>query len=407
MERHDRLASILASALLLASVAGCTAGTFGGAPAAPIWTAADPPARVEDPPAANPATGRPTDPPAPDPPAADPASGQAAASACFDRATQPHTSIADAHIHFRPFNGPAIPFDEVVGYLEATGVRFATVMGIGQVLPSFSRCTYYLDCLGTPVTPAFRNDFANATAFAANRPARVRLALSMTFPDLSDPSSILPGIALLDKEFPGMFEWVGEVNLVKQAMYGNHHEAVTADVLDDWAPFMELLHQRDMPLSIHADLGNDDATLMHLPLIERVLRRYPSNKIVWVHMGLSLQLVDMDAAHHVALLERMLADHPNLYLDISWRIVHDHYFVHPEERAFYVPFLNAHSERILTGTDFLASRNKDFETYKEELAVTSSINQHLNDEAFRNIALGQSYARLLNLDYEAPPICAG
>ncbi len=407
MERHDRLASILASALLLASAAGCTAGTFGGAPAAPTWTALDPPARVEDPPAGNPATGRAADPSATDPPAAAPPSGQAAASACFDRTTEPHTSIADAHIHFRPFNGPAIPFDEVVGYLEAAGVRFATVMGIGQVLPSFSACTYYLDCPGTPVTPAFRNDFANATAFAANRPARVRLALAMTFPDLSNPSSILPGIALLDKEFPGMFEWVGEINLVKQAMYGNHHEAVTADVFDDWAPFMDLLRQRDMPLSIHADLGNDDAPLTHLPLIERVLRRYPSNKIVWVHMGLSLQLVDMDAAHHVALLERMLADYPNLYLDISWRIVHDHYFAQPEERAHYVPFLNAHSERILTGTDFLASRNKDFEGYKEELAVTSSINQHLNDEAFRNIALGQSYARLLNLDYEAPPICAG
>jgi len=402
MERHDRLANTLASALLLVGAAGCTAGTFGGTPAAPVRTAADPPARVEHPPAADPATGQATDPPVADPP-----SGQAPASACFDRATQPHTSVADAHIHFRPFNGPAIPFDEVVGYLEATGVRFATVMGIGQVLPSFSACTYYLDCPGTRVTPAFRNDFANATAFAADRPTRVRLALAMTFPDLSNPSSILPGIALLDKEFPGMFEWVGEVNLVKQAMYGNHHEAVTADRLDDWAPFMDLLRQRDMPLSIHADLGNDDAPLTHLPLIERVLRRYPSNKIVWVHMGLSLQLVDMDAAHHVALLERMLADYPNLYLDISWRIVHDHYFAQPEERAHYVPFLNAHSERILTGTDFLASRNKDFETYKEELAVTSSINQHLNDEAFRNIALGQSYARLLNLDYEAPPICVG
>lgn len=330
-----------------------------------------------------------------------------AGAACFDRATQPHTSIADAHIHFRPFNGPAIPFDEVVGYLEAAGVRFATVMGIGQVLPASSPCTYYLDCPGTPVVPSFRNDFANATAFAANPPAGVRLALAMTFPDLSNPSSILPGIALLDKEFPGVFQWMGEVNLVKQAMYGNRHEPVAADALADWAPFMAALRERDMPLSIHADLGDDETPTTHLPLIEDVLRRYPSNKIVWVHMGLSLQLIDMDAAHHVALLERMLGDYPSLYLDISWRIVHDHYFAQPEERAHYVQFFNAHSERILTGTDFLASRNKDFETYREELAVTSSINQHLTDEAFRNIALGQSYARLLNLDYEAPPICAG
>ena len=333
--------------------------------------------------------------------------GRDALPACFDRATRPHTSVADAHVHFRPFNGPAIPFDELVGYLEATGVRFATVMGIGQVLPASSSCTYYLDCPGTRVSPSLRNDFANATALAANPPDSVHLVLAMTFPDMSQPSSILPGIELLDKEFPGMFRWMGEVNLVKQAMYGNHHEAVEADALDEWAPVMDLLRERGIPLSVHADLGHDDAPTAHLPLVERVLRRFPSNKIVWVHLGLSLELTEMDAKRHVALLERLLGEHPNLYLDVSWRVVHDHYFVEPEERAVYVALFNAHSERVLTGTDFLASRNKDFETYEEELAVTSRINQYLSDEAFRNIALGQSYADLLDLEYEAPPICPG
>lgn len=394
-----RVRDAFALALPLAVAAGCASGG-SGAPTTEVSPAAGP---ADQQTADRPAQAQPAEPAS----QADALGPGDAAPACFDRATQPHTSIADAHIHFRPFNGPAIPFDEVVGYLEAAGVRFATVMGIGQVLPASSPCTYYLDCPGTPVSPSLRNDFANATAFAENPPASVQLALAMTFPDISQPSSILDGIALLDKEFPGMFPWMGEVNLVKQAMYGNHHEAVAADAIDDWAPFMSVLRDRDMPLSIHADLGSNEAPTEHLPLLERVLSLYPSNKIVWMHMGLSLELTDMDAEHHVALLERLLGDHPNLYLDISWRIVHDHYFIQPEERAVYVAFFNAHSERILTGTDFLASRNKDFETYKEELAVTSSINQDLSDEAFRNIALGQSYARLLNLDYEAPTICRG
>jgi hypothetical protein len=29
----------------------------------------------------------------------------------------------------------------------------------------------------------------------------------------------------------------------------------------------------------------------------------------------------------------------------------------------------------------------------------------LNDEAFRNIALGQNYFELMDLPYEAPPLC--
>ena len=392
-------------AFLLAFAGGCASGGSGTStsPDSPAVAPADERADEQ---AAQP---QPTEQAAQAQPAAPASQADAPqdAPACFDRATQPHTLVADAHVHFRPFNGPAVPFDEVVGYMAATGVRFATVMGIGQVLPASSPCTYYLDCPGTPVTPSLRSDFANATAFAANPPANVELALAMTFPDLSQPSSILDGIALLDKEFPGLFRWMGEVNLVKQAMYGNHHEAVATDALDEWEPFMNLLRERGIPMSLHADLGNDDDPTAHLPLLEQVLSRFPSNKIVWVHLGLSLQLVDMDARHHVALLERLMDEHPNLYLEISWRIVHDHYFVEPEERAVYVELLNAHSERVLTGTDFLASRNKDFETYKEELAVTSSINQDLTDEAFRNIALGQSYARILDLDYEAPPICPG
>ncbi len=340
-------------------------------------------------------------------PVSSPGTARSVASTCFDRETQPHTSVVDAHVHFRPFNGPAVPFAELVRYLEEAGVRFATVMGIGQVLPASSSCTYYLDCPGTPVVPSLRNDFVNAANVAAGPPGKVRLALSMTFPDFSRPGSVAAGIEVLDREFPGMFEWMGEVNLVKQAMYQND----VADVADSmpplWAPFMATLRQRGIPLSIHADLGDNDEPLKHLPLVERVLDLYPENKIVWVHMGLSLQLTELDPARHVELLKRLLDQRPNLFLDISWRIVHDHYFAEAEKRAPYVALFNAYSDRILPGTDFLASRNKNFETYKEELAVTSSINQHLSDEAFRNIALGGNYARLLNLDYEAPEICPG
>lgn len=43
--------------------------------------------------------------------------------------------------------------------------------------------------------------------------------------------------------------------------------------------------------------------------------------------------------------------------------------------------------------------------YHEELEVTSRINLWLDDEAFRNIALGENYFRLMKLDYSALQIC--
>ena len=83
-------------------------------------------------------------------------------------------------------------------------------------------------------------------------------------------------------------------------------------------------------------------------------------------------------------------------------MIDDTYFSDPDARAVYIPFLNEYSERILPGTDFLASRDKDFEVYRTELNVTSRILRYLDDTAFRNIALGHNYVRLLGLDYLAP-----
>ena len=54
---------------------------------------------------------------------------------CYDRSVQPQTPVVDSHLHFRPFGGPAIPFSEVVSYLEKTGVLFVNIYGIGQMLP--------------------------------------------------------------------------------------------------------------------------------------------------------------------------------------------------------------------------------------------------------------------------------
>ena len=328
-----------------------------------------------------------------------------AGAACYDRSARPQTAVVDTHLHFRPFGGPAIPFEEVVGYLAATGVLFANVYGIGQMLPTSSSCTYYLDCPGTLVTPTLKNDFVNAANVVTKTPDGIHLTLAMTFPDLSDPESVLSGMTLLEREYPGRFRWMGEVNLVKQALFASGHEPVPLATVDAWAGFMEALRARGIPLAIHADLGHDEEPIRYLPLMEEVLRRYPDNAIIWVHMGLSRELTGMDAGRHVELMTSMLERHRNLMLDIAWRVLDDAYFSTPEGQAAYAPFLNAYSERILPGTDFLASRDKDLEVYRTELEITGRIHRYLDDDAFRNIALGQNHFRLLGLEYEAPPVC--
>jgi hypothetical protein len=322
---------------------------------------------------------------------------------CYDRKTEPYTAVVDTHFHPRPFGGPAIPPPELFKYFDRAGVRFVNYFGIGQVLDLNSGCTYYLDCVGTPALPSIKNDFVNGMEVVAYKHPNLHVTLSMTFMDLAKPDDIVKTINLYDKEYPDMFKWAGELNVIKQALLGNHHEPATEESIDAWAPFMEVLRERNIPVTLHSDLGNDAEPTKYLYLMKHVLKNYPDNKIVWAHMGLSKELTKMDPNQHVSIMKELLDKYPNLYLDISWDVLYNAYH---QWGDIFIPFFNEFSTRILPGSDFVAAGTKNYEKYAHELEVTSRALRVLNDEAFRNIALGENYFRLLGLDYQAPPVCA-
>lgn len=331
-----------------------------------------------------------------------------ATTPCYDRARQPHTAVTDLHFHSQPFGGPSIPYEEQMSYFDRAGVRFVLLYGIGQQLPHDSECTYYLDCIGTPAEPGIKNDFENAANYVEYPRDDIHVALSMTFPDLTNPGAIVAGINLLDKEYPGLFRWMGEVNLHKEALRGNGHIPASVDDIARWKAFMGILEERRIPLALHSDLGNDEEPLKNLHLMKEVLRLYPRNRIVWMHMGLSRELVNMDLHKHIALMSKYLDEYPNLFLDISWTVLAEAYFDTNEKRSLYVDFFNAYPTRILAGTDFVAAGNKTFEVYWNEASITGEILSDLDDTAFRAIALGQNYFDLmpgLAARFEAPRIC--
>jgi hypothetical protein len=116
----------------------------------------------------------------------------------------------------------------------------------------------------------------------------------------------------------------------------------------------------------------------------------------------------MDPRKHIDLMSRHLDENPNLFLDISWTVLSEGYFDTHEKRSLYVDFFNAYPTRILAGTDFVAAGNKTFEIYSNEASITGDILSHLDDNAFRAIALGQNYFDLvptLTGKFEAPRVC--
>lgn len=193
--------------------------------------------------------------------------------------------------------------------------------------------------------------------------------------------------------------------MVKQALFGNHHAATPKAAIAKWAPFMKVLRGRNIPISIHSDLGSDAQPFKYADLMDEALRLYPNNKIVWVHMGLSKELSHTDPDEHIAHMQGVLDRSPNLMLDITWRLINDNYFTDPDMRAKYLAFLEKNSNRILPGTDFAASHKKSYAVYKNEVLANSDIFGDLSNKAFRNIALGQNYFNITGMDYIAPQIC--
>lgn len=321
---------------------------------------------------------------------------------CYDRAREPYTALVDTHFHPRPFGGQAIPPAELYGFFDRAGVRFVNYFGIGQSLDMASACTYYLDCPGTTALPSIKNDFVNGQETKVYPHPNLNIVLSMTFIDLAHPETAVETIRLYDREFPGMFRWAGEVNLVKQALANNGAEYATIESIDRWAPFMKVLEERGIPITLHSDLGADADPTKFVYLMEHVLRTYPRNKIVWAHMGLSKELTKMNPRQHIALMKKALDADPNLMLDISWDVIFNAYHQYGQE---FVAFFNQYPTRILNGSDFVAANGKPYEQYAKELEITSRVNRVLSDEAFRRIALGQNYFDLLNVDYVAPQIC--
>ncbi|QYK06713.1 amidohydrolase family protein [Shewanella zhangzhouensis] len=322
--------------------------------------------------------------------------------ACYDREKEPYTSVVDAHFHPRPFGGAAIPPEELFGLFDKTSVRFVNYFGIGQVLDLKSGCTYYLDCQGVPASPSIKNDFVNGMEVVAYPHDNLHITLSMTFMDLAHPENIVQIIELYDKEYPGMFSWSGELNVMKQALVGNLHEPATFESIDGWAPFMAVLRERNIPVTLHSDLGKDEDPTKYLPLMEYLLDKYPDNKIVWAHMGLSKELTTIPPNLHVSIMKDLLDKYPNLMLDISWDVLYNAYH---QWGPIFIDFFNAYPTRILPGSDFVAANTKARDQYAKELDVTGRAHKFMDDNAFRHIALGENYFRLMNLDYHAPQVC--
>lgn len=180
-------------------------------------------------------------------------------------------------------------------------------------------------------------DYQVAKAYDELPPAlQRRVLLSITGVNLGDANAVAH-ILRLKKEHPGRFFFMGEITKVKEFVAGQNRNFKPD--FSPQAPVNDLFRaagRMGMPTILHCDASDAGKCIRdgkpgageYFGDLDRMFARHPDTTFVWAHTGLGK--FTPPGADHVAQLRKILANNPNVMIDMSWDAVARHYSPHPE-----------------------------------------------------------------------------
>ncbi|WP_043309825.1 amidohydrolase family protein [Pseudomonas sp. ML96] len=177
--------------------------------------------------------------------------------------------------------------------------------------------------------------------------------------------------------YPGFWQGLGEVftrhDDLTALTYGDtpraNNEAMTR--------VYHLAAEYDLPVLMHSNITSKrERNPLYLEEIEEPLRNHPHVRFIWAHAGTSVEIHRHQEKLDFLLstLERMLGEYPNLYVDLSWSVLHP-YLLNakgkPDPR--WVRLVSSYPERFMLGSDVvgrfgnLGSNLTDFTPFLDAL----------------------------------------
>lgn len=154
---------------------------------------------------------------------------------------------------------------------------------------------------------------------------------------------------------PGLWQGIGEVF--------TRHDDLTA-LIDGDTPranneamsrIYHLAAEYDLPVLLHSNITSKrERNPLFLQEIEEPLRNHPHVRFIWAHAGSSMEIHRHQTKLDFLLptLERLLADYPNLYIDLSWSVLEPYLLDadgKPDRR--WLALVERHPERFMLGSD--------------------------------------------------------
>lgn len=279
--------------------------------------------------------------------------------------------IIDSHLHFLDFTQSSDGFPALTRAMDAAGVSKAVVFGMPMMkqwdvlmkqAPTYymsndSRCYYYS---GT--------DFILANELMAQpEEIRGRFLPFCCGVNCHDRFAAQQLERLLDM-YPGFWRGIGEIM--------SRHDDLTALTYGEgihmdskaFKGIYDLAAERDLPVLVHHNISPQNAeTPIYLDELEEALAYNRKCRIIWAHIGISRRI---EIEELLIIAGRLLHDHPNLWVDISW-LVFDYYILGNSESSHiqkdlmdvWVTLIEKYPDRFFIGSDKVGH----WESYPQEI----------------------------------------
>lgn len=267
--------------------------------------------------------------------------------------------MVDSHLHFTDFLQKSDGFPALTKAMDLAGVSEAVVFGMAmakqwdsnsKISPAYylsdnCRCYYYT---GT--------DYIVAEELQAQpKEIRERFYPFICGINGNDRFSV-EHIRRLLRLYPDFWCGIGELM--------SRHDDLTALTYGEPAhvnhpAFMEIFDlaaEEKLPVLVHHNITAQSCEdVIYLDELEEALEHNRNCNIIWAHVGISRR-VEIQNLDKIA--DRLLATHPNLYIDISW-VVYDYYFCDKFPDNYndgntmedWANLIRKYPDRIMIGTD--------------------------------------------------------
>jgi predicted TIM-barrel fold metal-dependent hydrolase len=277
---------------------------------------------------------------------------------------------SDAHLHYVDFFQETEGMPALLKAMEAAGVEQSMISGI----PVAKK--WHED---EPKRPRYyAGDDADAYWYSATDVYVAAAVMSLPPEQRRRFHPFLSGFNPVDKNavshiermlalYPGLWQGIGEVF--------TRHDDLTALTSGDtpranneaMTRIYHLAAEHDLPVLLHTNITSKrERNPLYLAEIEEPLRNHPHTRFIWAHAGSSAEIHRHQTHMEFLLpvLTRLLEDYPNLYVDLSWSVLHPYLLdAQGRPRKDWLALVERFPTRFMLGSDVVGR----FDSVAEQL----------------------------------------